>query len=46
VKKGSHLQLQRDGFPNFAWAWHDSEALGPVALKKIEKYTGLKPEGL
>jgi predicted RNA binding protein YcfA (HicA-like mRNA interferase family) len=45
-KKGFHVQLQRDGFPNYTWAWHDGEELGPVALKKIAKYTGLKPEDL
>jgi predicted RNA binding protein YcfA (HicA-like mRNA interferase family) len=45
-KKGSHVQLQRDGYPNYTWAWHDGEELGPVALKKIAKYTGLKPEDL
>jgi predicted RNA binding protein YcfA (HicA-like mRNA interferase family) len=45
-KSGSHRQLQRDGFPDYTWAWHDSVELGPVALKKIAKKTGLKPEDL
>lgn len=45
-KRESHVQLQRDGFPNYTGAWHDGEELGPVALKKIAKYTGLKPEDL
>jgi len=45
-KKGSHVQLQRPGFTDYTWAWHDSEELGPVVLKKIAKYTGLKPEDL
>ena len=45
-KGSSHIQLQRQGFPDYTWAWHDSEELGLVALKKIGKYTGLKPEDL
>lgn len=45
-KKGSHVQLQRDGFPDYTWAWHDSVELGPVALKKIGKYTGLTRKDL
>ncbi|MGA8150145.1 MAG: type II toxin-antitoxin system HicA family toxin [Terriglobales bacterium] len=45
-KGSSHVQLQRQGFRDYTWAWHDSEELGPVALKKIAKYTGLKPDDL
>jgi hypothetical protein len=36
--------LERPGYPEYTWAWHDSVELGPVAMKKIAKYTGLKPE--
>ncbi len=46
AKKGSHVQLQKAGFPDFTWAWHESVELGPVALEKIAKYTGLKPDDL
>ena len=45
-KSGSHIQLQRPGYNDYTWAWHDSEELGPVALKRIAKHTGLKPEDL
>jgi predicted RNA binding protein YcfA (HicA-like mRNA interferase family) len=46
-KKGSsHIQLQRPGFKDYTWAWHDSDELGHVILKKIGKYTGLTPEDL
>jgi predicted RNA binding protein YcfA (HicA-like mRNA interferase family) len=45
-KASSHVQLQRPGYPEYTWAWHDSDEIGPVALKKIAKYTGLKPEDL
>lgn len=46
AKSGSHIQLQRSGYPDYTWAWHESDELGPVILKKIAKYTGLKPEDL
>jgi predicted RNA binding protein YcfA (HicA-like mRNA interferase family) len=39
-KGGSHIQLQRDGFLDYTWAWHDSVELGPIALKKIAKLRG------
>lgn len=45
-KGGSHLQLEREGWPNFTWAFHDSEEIGPVMLKRIAKRTGLKPNDL
>lgn len=45
-KASSHIQLERPGFRDYTWAWHDSDEIGPVALKKIAKYTGLKPEDL
>jgi len=45
-KSGSHIQLQRPGFNDYTWAWHDSVELGPVALKRIAKHTGLTPEDL
>ena len=45
-KSGSHKQMHKDGFADFTWAWHDSIEIGPVALKKIAKLSGLKPEDL
>jgi len=45
-KKGSHVKLQRPGFPDYTWAWHPNEELGPVALKRIAKKTGLTPDDL
>jgi HicA toxin of bacterial toxin-antitoxin, len=42
----SHVQLQHDGYRDYTWAWHDSDEIGPVALRKIGKYTGLTPEDL
>jgi predicted RNA binding protein YcfA (HicA-like mRNA interferase family) len=45
-KSGSHIQMQKQGFPDFTWAWHDSVELGPIAIKKIARLSGLKPEDL
>lgn len=43
---GSHRKLQRSGFPNFTFCFHDSEEVGPAALARIAKLTGLRPEDL
>lgn len=46
VSEGSHLQLLRDGFQPYTWAFHDKEEIGPHMLARIAKHTGLKPEDL
>ncbi len=43
---GSHRKLVKAGWPNFTFAFHDSEEIGPAALAKISKDTGLRPEDL
>jgi predicted RNA binding protein YcfA (HicA-like mRNA interferase family) len=43
---GSHRTLRRSGWPQYRFAFHDKEELGPVILAEIAKHTGLKPEGL
>jgi predicted RNA binding protein YcfA (HicA-like mRNA interferase family) len=43
---GSHRTLQRDGFPDYLFAFHDGEEIGPRMLARIAKHTGLKPEDL
>lgn len=43
---GSHKKLQRSGWPNYTFAFHDSDEIGPVALARIAKDTGLRPEDL
>lgn len=43
---GSHRKLQRAGWPNFTFCFHDHEEVGPAALAKIGKDTGLRPENL
>ncbi len=43
---GSHRTLFREGWPNFVFAFHDGEELGPRMLARIAKHTGLRPEDL
>jgi predicted RNA binding protein YcfA (HicA-like mRNA interferase family) len=43
---GSHLVLSRTGWPDFVFAFHDREEIGPRMLARIAKRTGLLPENL
>jgi predicted RNA binding protein YcfA (HicA-like mRNA interferase family) len=43
---GSHKTLQRHGFPNYVFAFHDGDEIGPRMLSRIAKHTGLKSEDL
>ena len=45
-QSGSHRILERDGWPDFTFAFHDGEELGPQMLARIAKRTGLHPEDL
>ena len=45
-QSGSHRTLAREGWPNFVFAFHDSEELGPRMLSRIAKHTGLLPQDL
>jgi len=40
---GSHKTLERTGWPDFVFAFHDSEEVGPKMLARIAKHTGLTP---
>lgn len=42
-QSGSHRTLAREGFPDFVFAFHDSEEIGPKMLARIAKHTGLRP---
>ena len=44
--KGSQKVLQREGFPDFVWAFHDRVEIGPRMLARIAKRTGLSPEDM
>ncbi|MDR1921299.1 MAG: type II toxin-antitoxin system HicA family toxin [Candidatus Adiutrix sp.] len=46
AQEGSHLTLARDGWPDFVFAFHDVEEIGPKMLSKIAKKTGLNPSDL
>lgn len=45
-QSGSHKTLARDGFPDFVFAFHDGEEIGPRMLSRIAKNTGLQPRHL
>jgi len=42
----SHRVLSRPGWPDFTFAFHDREEIGPRMLARIAKRTGLTPEDL
>ena len=45
-QSGSHRTLSRDGWPDFVFAFHDNEEIGPKMLARIAKHTGLTPDDL
>jgi predicted RNA binding protein YcfA (HicA-like mRNA interferase family) len=42
----SHKTLSREGWPKYAFSFHDREEIGPKMLARIAKHTGLTPEDL
>lgn len=45
-ERGSHKVLTRNGFPDFVFAFHDGDEIGPRMLARIARHIGLKPEDL
>ncbi|HWE21836.1 MAG TPA: type II toxin-antitoxin system HicA family toxin [Hyphomicrobiaceae bacterium] len=45
-QSGSHRVLTRAGFPDYVFAFHDGEELGPRILARVAKHTGLRREDL
>jgi predicted RNA binding protein YcfA (HicA-like mRNA interferase family) len=45
-QSGSHKTLSREGWPDFVFAFHEREEIGPRMLARIAKCTGLRPEDL
>jgi predicted RNA binding protein YcfA (HicA-like mRNA interferase family) len=45
-QSGSHRVLARAGWPNYVFAFHDREEIGPRMLARIGKSTGLTPDDL
>jgi predicted RNA binding protein YcfA (HicA-like mRNA interferase family) len=43
---GSHRTLSRSDRPDFVFAFHDDEELGPRILSRIAKHSGLMPSDL
>jgi predicted RNA binding protein YcfA (HicA-like mRNA interferase family) len=43
---GSHRVLQRPNFPDYVFAFHDDDEIGPRALARMAKHTGLTPDDL
>jgi predicted RNA binding protein YcfA (HicA-like mRNA interferase family) len=43
---GSHKTLARQGWPDFVFAFHDGDEIGPKMLARIAKHTGLTPRDL
>ncbi len=42
----SHRLLARPGWPDYVFAFHEGEEIGPKMLARIAKHTGLGPEDL
>ena len=45
-RTGSHRVLQRSGWADVVFAFHDGEEVGPRMLARMARHTGLKPEDL
>jgi predicted RNA binding protein YcfA (HicA-like mRNA interferase family) len=43
---GSHRILEKEGWAEYPFSFHDSDEIGPAMLAKIAKRTGLKPTDL
>lgn len=42
----SHRVLARTGWPDYVFAFHDGDEIGPKMLARISKHTGLTPRDL
>ena len=45
-QRGSHRVLERQGWPDYTWAFHDGVELGPRMLARIAGKTGLERSDL
>ena len=41
---GSHKILERPGWPDVVFAFHENDEIGPKMLARVAKVTGLRPE--
>ncbi len=45
-ESGSHKVLARVGWPDYVFAFHDNDEIGPRMLARIARQTGLTPDDL
>jgi len=45
-QRGSHRVLEKAGSPDYVFAFHDREEIGPAMMARIARRTGIKPEDL
>jgi len=45
-QSGSHKTLIRNGWPDYVFAFHDGDEIGPKMLARVAKHTGLLPSDL
>jgi predicted RNA binding protein YcfA (HicA-like mRNA interferase family) len=45
-QSGSHRTLQRPDWPDFVFAFHDADEIGPRMLARLAKHTGLTQDDL
>lgn len=45
-QRGSHRILEHPNWPDFVFAFHDRDEIGPRMLARIAKRTGLQPKDL
>lgn len=45
-QKGSHKVLERPGYPDYIFSFHDGDEIGSKMIARVAKKTGLKPEDL
>jgi predicted RNA binding protein YcfA (HicA-like mRNA interferase family) len=43
---GSHKTLEKSGYPDYVFAFHDGEEIGPKMLARVAKHTGLTSNDL
>jgi predicted RNA binding protein YcfA (HicA-like mRNA interferase family) len=45
-QSGSHKTLERQGYPDYVFAFHDREEIGSKMVARVAKHTGLKQADL
>ncbi|MBV8359075.1 MAG: type II toxin-antitoxin system HicA family toxin [Deltaproteobacteria bacterium] len=45
-RSSSHRTLCRPGWPDYVFAFHDQDTIGPAIMARIAEKTGLRPDDL